>query len=193
MTIVNHNQKEDGAEVPSPCGLSSQRSSCNPGCVAAPLSTKKRALLRVNNLTLYQDTNLEWKKIKGYVLHNNRTLQKHSVLAVTPADCNTCREWPHARFPNAPTNTPIFTPLHPVPVIEHTSFSTLCSSAPHNLQETKVVEKSWKRTRDQSWAAGETRGITHCFLSALMKYTRKFAVLQLDSTFKQTFCLRFLA
>ena len=90
MTTATHNQKEDGAEVSCPRGLSSQRSSFNPGCVAAPLSTKKRALLRGNKLTLCQDTNSECKKVKGNGLPNNTPPKKHSVLAVTLADCNTC-------------------------------------------------------------------------------------------------------
>lgn len=140
MTITNRNQYEDGAEVLCPHGLSSQRSSFNPGCVAAPLSTKKR---RENKLTLYQDTDLERRKFKGNVLHNNTKPKTFSVGSDTGWLQYMLKITSHAGFPRSPIDTPIFTPAHPISVTEHSSFQRplLGCTTQHNLQDTKVMGK----------------------------------------------------
>lgn len=109
-----------------PHGLSRQNSSLNPGCIAAPLDTKERALPTENELTLCQDTNSEHRKFKANILHNNlkqkKKRQAFSVGAITERCNNTAL--PTQGFHALPLILPLtglFLHLQILPVPEHTS------------------------------------------------------------------------
>lgn len=177
-----------------PHGLSRQNSSLNPGCIAAPLDTKERALPTENELTLCQDTNSEHRKFKANILHNNlkqkKKRQAFSVGAITER-CNNMH-FPH----KGSTHSHWYFPSQ---AYFYTCRSYLFQSTPHSTWRQSAPPDVSCRTQIMARGEGlQVRAATGCcwemgITDYLLHSDQTILTgLQSDWTLKQAFCLQWL-